>query len=230
MIIQDLLLGALIALLCGLDRVAVLQIMISRPLVAAPLTGMLLGQPLIGLQVGIMMELLWLARLPVGAAIPPDDTQVSIAATVLAVTVARMFASSGPEPALFCLLVTLPLGKLGQYFDHRARRFNDHLPELAELAIERGSLRGAERQHLKGLLSFSVAALGTYIVILGGGLLIIPFLWPLIEEGLVYSSSWIQLALPLIGVAVILGTINVSRSITLFCASFGMAFLLMWLV
>jgi len=63
LIIQDLLLGALVALLCGLDRVAVLQIMISRPLVAAPLTGMLLGQPLIGLQVGIMMELLWLCLL-----------------------------------------------------------------------------------------------------------------------------------------------------------------------
>ena len=60
--------GALVSLICGLDRVAILQIMISRPIVAAPLTALLLGDPLIGLQIGVMVELLWLARLPVGAA------------------------------------------------------------------------------------------------------------------------------------------------------------------
>ena len=63
-----------------------------------------------------------------------------------------------------------------------------------------------------------------------GGLLIVPFIWPLVANPLTYSVGWLQLALPLVGIAVILGTINVSRAITLFCASFGMAFLLLWLV
>ena len=80
MLVGDYLLAGLVAMLTGLDRVALVQIMISRPLVAATLTGWVLGNPLIGMEIGMMLELLWLGRLPVGAAIPPDDTQVAVGA------------------------------------------------------------------------------------------------------------------------------------------------------
>ncbi|MEE4253303.1 MAG: PTS sugar transporter subunit IIC [Desulfuromusa sp.] len=222
--------GAVISLICGLDRVAILQVMISRPIVAAPLTALFLGEPLVGLQIGVMVELLWLARLPVGAAVPPDDTQVAIASSVLAIIMGKTLNASGPELLLLCLLVAIPLGKVGQYLDHYARQYNVRLIKKVDSALDRGSLLGAELQHLRGLSSFSLAAIGTYSIILLGGLLAIPFLWPLLQQPLSYSSDWISLALPLVGIAVILGTINVSRAITLFCASFCMAFLLMWLV
>lgn len=230
MIAVDLLFGTLVSLICGLDRTALLQVMISRPLVAAPLAAWLLGEPLVGLQVGVMVELLWLARLPVGAAIPPDDTQVSVAATVLAIILGKLLHVGGLELLMLCLLVALPLGKLGQYFDHLARQYNVRLLVQAENALDNGALFIAEFQHLRGILSFSLAAIGTYAVIVAGGLLLVPLLWSLVQQPLELSSSWLQLALPLIGVAVILGTINVSRALTLFCAAFGMAFLLMWLV
>ncbi len=222
--------GALISLVCGLDRVAILQIMISRPIVAAPLTAMALGEPLVGVQIGVMVELLWLARLPVGAAVPPDDTQVAIASSVLAILLGQELNASGIELLLLCLLVAIPLGKIGQYFDHYARQYNVRLIDRVDTALDRGSLLGAEFQHLRGLTSFSLAAVGTYVAIVLGGFVAIPFLWPLLNQSLSHSSAWIQLALPLVGVAVILGTINVSRAITLFCASFCMSFLLMWLV
>lgn len=228
--VLSLTLGALISLICGLDRVAMLQIMISRPIVAAPLTALVLGEPLVGLQIGVMVELLWLARLPVGAAVPPDDTQVAIAGTVLAIILGRTLNVSGMELLLLCLLIAIPLGKVGQYFDSYARQYNVRLARQVDAALDRGSLLVAELQHLRGLTSFSLAALSTYVIILLGGLLVIPLLWPLLQQPLSYSSAWVQLALPLVGIAVILGTINVSRAITLFCASFCMAFLLMWLV
>lgn len=226
----DVFVGALVALLCGLDRVAVLQGMLSRPLVAGPLAGWLLGDPLCGLQVGVMVELLWLARLPVGAAVPPDDTQVTVAGTTLSVMLGGMLQASGTELQLLCLLVTIPLGKVGQFFDHYARQYNVRLPGCVDQALEQGDLRRAARQHLRGLASFALAAVATYTVIMTGGLLTVPLLWPLLAELLGYSAGWLALALPLVGIAVILGTINVSRAITLFCASFGMAFLLLWLV
>jgi len=228
--IIDLFTGALVSLVCGLDRTALLQIMISRPIVAAPLAAWLLGEPMVGLQIGVMVELLWLARLPVGAAIPPDDTQVAIGSTVLAVSLGNVFGTSETDLLLLCLLIAIPLGKLGQYFDHFARQYNVRLMAGAEAALDRGNLFTAEFQHLRGLLSFSLAAVGTYLVIITGGLLLVPVLRPLLHQSLLHSSSWLQLALPLVGVSVILGTINVSRALTLFCASFGMAFLLMWLV
>ena len=222
--------GALVSLICGLDRVAILQIMISRPIVAAPLTALLLGDPMIGLQIGVMVELLWLARLPVGAAVPPDDTQVAIASSVLVIILGQSLPASGTELLLLCMFVAVPLGKVGQYFDRYARQYNVRLVKQVSAALSRGSFLAAEGQHLRGLISFSLSSLGTYIIIILGGWSVIPILWPYVHQPLSYSSSWMQLAFPLVGITVILGTINVSRAITLFCASFCMAFLLMWLV
>ncbi len=226
----DFFIGMAVALFCGLDRTAILQVMVSRPIVAAPLVGWLLGAPQVGLQIGMMVELLWLARLPVGAAIPPDDTQVSVASTVLAVNLGPLLGTSGSMIALLCLLVALPLGKVGQYLDHLSRQFNVGLLDRAEACLANGQLWKTELQHLRGVINFALAGLVTYLLVMVGGFLLVPILWPLVEHGLQHSSSWLQLALPLIGVAVILGTINVSRALTLFCASFGMAFLLLWLV
>lgn len=230
MLVVDLALGAVVALICGLDRVAALQIMISRPIVAAPLAGWLLGDIEVGLQVGLMIELLWLARLPVGAAIPPDDTQVSIAGTVLSVGMGQLLGQDGTAFILLCLLVTIPMGKFGQYFDHFARTRNRQTMERAEAALEAGNPSAAELYHLHGLFRFSLAAVGTYAVIIAGGVVLIPLLSPILMSGIENSADWLRLALPLVGISVILGTINVSRSLTLFSASFGMAFLLMWLV
>ncbi len=228
--LESVLYGGLVSLICGLDRIAVMQVMISRPIVAATLIAWFLGAPETGLQIGFMLELLWLARLPVGAAVPPDDTQVAVAAAVLAVHFSGIYPDAGLEIVVLSLLVCLPFGKIGQYFDHYARQFNNRLPQTAEAMIEQGDLRLAEVQHLRGILSFSVAIISTYAVVISGGLLLIPILWFPLQQALVSSSPWLMIALPLVGVAVILGTINVSRALTLFCAAFGMAFLLLWLV
>ncbi len=226
----ELLIGGAIALVCGLDRVALLQILISRPIVAAPVTGLLLGEPLIGLQVGVMVELLWLARLPVGAAVPPDDTQVAVAATVLSIVLGRQLEALSVELMLLALLVALPVGKIGQYFEHRARNHNSILLVKTDQALHDGLFGQVQLLHLRGLLSFAASSLLSYLTIVICGLVLIPPIWPWLQISMSYSAGLLQLALPLIGVAVILGTINVSRAITLFCASFGMAFLLMWLV
>ena len=228
--VENVLIGGLVSLICGLDRIAIMQVMISRPLVAASLMGWLAGAPAIGLQVGVMLELLWLARLPVGAAVPPDDTQVAVAGTVLAVFFSGVYPDAGREIIILCLIISLPFGKIGQYFDHFARQFNNRLPRTAETMIIQGNLHLAEMQHLRGLLSFSFAIICTYSVIIAGGLVVVPLLWPVIAKSMASSASWLTVAWPLVGIAVILGTINVSRALTLFCAAFGMAFLLLWLV
>lgn len=108
-------LAAVASLVAGLDRTAVLQLMIARPIVAAPLTGWLLGNVETGLQIGAFLELLWLGRIPIGASIPPDDTQVAIGSTCLAVTQ----YPGAPVPALafsiLCLLIALPFGRVGDF-------------------------------------------------------------------------------------------------------------------
>lgn len=224
------LLAAIVAVAAGLDRTAAFQFMVSRPIVAAPLAGWLLGEPLAGLQVGGMVELLWLGRLPIGAAIPPDDTQVAIGATALAVIMGEVMGEAGLPFTILAVFVALPLGKIGQVFERLARTANGRLLLRAEAAVGGGRLVEAERSHLRGLVHFALASLATYAVISLGGSLCLYFLAPLLLDATATAAGWLQLAFVLVGTAMILGTINVSRGTTLFAASFATAFLMLWLL
>ncbi len=78
-------------ILC-LDRI-VLQAMISRPIVAAPVIGLILGDPYTGLIVGAFIELFWIDRLPIGAYIPPNDTIAAILITASSIESARFLGN-----------------------------------------------------------------------------------------------------------------------------------------
>jgi PTS system mannose-specific IIC component len=226
----DYLISGAVAVGVGLDRTAALQVMISRPIVAAPLTGWLLGEPLVGLQVGALLELLWLGRLPVGAAIPPDDTQVAVAGTLLTVTMGESLSLSGLPLLLLCTLVAMPLGKIGQLAERLARNGNGRLLIAAEAALERGDLAAAERLHLRGLGHFALASLASFTVIVLAGTLALHALAPLLAGPVDAASGRLGLTFPLVGIAIILGSINVKRARTLFGASFGTILLLLWLL
>lgn len=226
----DYLLGAVAAVLSGLDRTAAFQSMLSRPIVTAPLTGWLLGDAVTGLQVGAMVELLWLGRLPVGAAIPPDDTQVAVASTVLAVTVGATLGLYGLPIAILSVLAAMPLGKVGQVFDRWARHRNGRLLQKAQDALAEGRYRSVERIHLWGLGHFACASLATFVVIVAAGTLLLHRLAPLLINPVAAVAPWLQVAFPVVATAVILGTINVRRALTLFGASFTTALLMLWLL
>ena len=220
------LLGAGMAVLLGLDRTAALQIMISRPLVAGPLVGLLLGDALTGLTIGMLLELLWLCRMPVGASIPHDDTQVTIGATTLAIALSGT-VGRGVGLTLCALLIALPLGKIGQVVERTVRSRNQLLPAAAQRALHLGGLPAIERLHLLGLGGFALGALTTYtaIVLIGRWLILggSPFFLDLLSR----QAVWIQLALILVGVATLLQALNVRRAYALFFSGFLLTFLLL---
>ena len=229
MVIADYLLAGLVAMLTGLDRVALVQVMISRPLVAAPLTGLVLGNPLLGLEVGMLLELLWLGRLPVGAAIPPDDTQVAVGATVLAFSMGQMLGLVGMPMVILAVLVAIPLGKFGQIFDRLARNVNDRLAVAGLKALGSGNTRGLERHHLMGLISFAVSSLATACVIVLIGSVVLFYTAPQLIGAVRDTGLSLQYSLIIVGAASLLGTINVNRSISLFCAAFSGTLLVLWM-
>ncbi|MDH3545187.1 MAG: PTS sugar transporter subunit IIC [Desulfuromonadales bacterium] len=229
MVIADYLLAGLVAMLTGLDRVALVQVMISRPLVAAPLTGLVLGNPLLGLEVGMLLELLWLGRLPVGAAIPPDDTQVAVGATVLAFSMGQMLGLGGMPMVILAVLVAIPLGKFGQIFDRLARNVNDRLAVAGLKALGSGNTNGLERRHLMGLISFAVSSLATACVIVLIGSVVLFYTAPQLIGAVRDTGLSLQYSLIIVGAASLLGTINVNRSISLFCAAFSGTLLVLWM-
>jgi len=225
----ELVLAGMVALLTGLDRTALLQVMISRPIVAAPLTGLVLGDLHTGLSIGLMTELLWLARIPVGAAIPPDDTQVAVGATTLVVVFGPLWGYGGAGFMILALLIAMPLGKAGQWLDHLARSQNSRLQKRAEQVLASGDIARLERLHWQGIGHFAFASIMTYLVVVSAGAVGLYFLAPVFHGTLEGVSGWVQLVFPLCGIAVILSNANIRRPLTLFCASFTTATLLFWL-
>ena len=58
--------------LLSLDVTAIGQFMVSRPIVVGPLVGLVTGHPELGLTLGALTELLWIADVPVGSHLPMD--------------------------------------------------------------------------------------------------------------------------------------------------------------
>jgi PTS system mannose-specific IIC component len=220
MFLPDLGVTVAVALLCGLDRTAAGQFMICRPIVAAPLTGWLLGEVTIGLQIGAMLELLWLGRLPVGAAIPPDDSQVAVGCTFLAIISQAQTGLPSQAVAAASLLVCLPFGKAGQLFDRLARLANARLLNKAELALDCGRIAGLEMLHLRGIWHFAAASLATLAVVVGGGLFCLSLLLKYLNGPLVAAAPWIYLLFPLVGIGSLLSGLRVPRAAWLFAGSF----------
>ncbi len=74
--------------LVALDTTAVLQVLISHPLVSCSVVGFLLGNFKIAFMIGVVLELIWLNELPVGAA---PFSEGNIGATVAAATAILVF-------------------------------------------------------------------------------------------------------------------------------------------
>ena len=75
---------ALLGGVLGLDTVSCVQAMVSRPIVAAPIAGYLLGDPVAGMSAGVVLELVSLNQLPMGANRGWDTAPASIAAAAIA--------------------------------------------------------------------------------------------------------------------------------------------------
>lgn len=228
MYLSELCLASLVSVFSGIDRTAGPQIMLSRPLVAAPLTGLALGNPLIGLEVGGLLELLWLCRVPAGATIPPDDTQIGVGATFLAIVFADYLKTDPLSVMLFSVLVACPLGRMGSYFDRWARHVNGKGNARILRSVREGVLEEVEGVHLSGLLSFGLASWFSFlsIVLMGGGALVLFYPW--MEKLLLLGGGYLKTAFPLVGIMALLGTMRVRYSLTLFLTSFASTLLLLW--
>lgn len=129
----------------GLDATAFPQAMVSRPIIAATLAGLLLGNAEAGLQVGLVLELFSLVILPFGAARYPE------AGTAAAAAGGGLALSGATEHGLTALLLAVGFGLAWEHVTGLsvvlARRMNERLVAGAEgeLVFEVEQL---ERRHL----------------------------------------------------------------------------------
>lgn len=215
--------GALWASLLGgllcVDRTAAFQSMVSRPIVAGPLTGLLLGAPEAGLVAGGLIELLFIGDLPVGRYVPVNDTALTVGATAVA---SHTLAAAGTSPGLagsfaivpVALLALLPLARLYDMAEGLVRRRNRLRYDRAVERVASGDFSAPIRENLKGMAFFFLAnAIAIFITILPF-MLAAPYAAFLVHAGWAAYLSFAVCAA--IGAASALNALRTRRSVSVF--------------
>lgn len=147
---------AMLGGLLGLDVVGFPQAMISRPLVAATLSGALVGEAFSGLLIGAALELIALETLPFGAAKYPEWGS---AATVGG----ALFAGHPTHPAgsmTMAVIASIATGWIGAWTMYQLRRFNAYEAHRHRSGLDAGArgtviglqLTGLSLDILRGML------------------------------------------------------------------------------
>jgi mannose/fructose/N-acetylgalactosamine-specific phosphotransferase system component IIC len=104
---------SLAAAILALDTSAVFQVLISQPLISGTILGWLGGSPAVGMQIGFLTQLLWMANLPVGAARVPESNGAAMIATILAIQLNAATNIHRDTIILFVIIYALILSYLG---------------------------------------------------------------------------------------------------------------------
>jgi mannose/fructose/N-acetylgalactosamine-specific phosphotransferase system component IIC len=138
---------ALLGALLGLDVVSFPQAMISRPIVAATLSGAFIGYPQAGLLIGVVLELIALDTLPFGASRYPEWGSAGVVGGAL--FAAQPPGMPGALPA--SLLAALLTASVSGWSMVTLRRIIAGRLERTRDSIEAGSRDALFSLHLSGM-------------------------------------------------------------------------------
>ena len=182
-----LLLLSLLGGVLALDATSLGQFMLSRPLIAAGLAGMIAGNPEGGIVVGVLLEAIHLAVLPVGAARYPEAGPAAVAAAG-----AYAGTTSSQVALLASVVFMLAWGWVGGRSVEAMRRLNARTAVPAEgpqdaVAVERLHLRALALDFARGaaVTLAGLVVLGTLLETLGW----IPFREPWTRPALALSAA-----------------------------------------
>ncbi|MEW5766618.1 MAG: PTS sugar transporter subunit IIC [bacterium] len=219
---EALLVGAVGGVL-NLDTTLAGQTMVSRPLVSSSITGAMLGIILkdfsqgffVGLGIGALLELIWIATLPVGGSIPPNSTLAGITGVSLALL------SQGDLNVIFALSIIFAVGVgiMARHLDTLERKIiNQRFLHQAIHFAQEGKAGGIELVVAGSLfLSFLITFFTCITIVLAGtkainlaadmlplevknGLTTLKYLLPLlglgvITENFLNATNWIYLGI-----------------------------------
>lgn len=171
-------LSLIVALLGGivdLDSTAAVQCMISQPIVAAPLTGLIIGSMLgnmtagvqLGLMIGVILQLTWIEQLPLGMNVPPDAALASVLSVALGFCAGHEFDYAKREACYTVgLLISVALGLLGRSLDMFVRRLNTNIDSWVNQKIEDNNFGSIRFGHLSGgFITFLKAFVFCFLVV-----------------------------------------------------------------
>jgi PTS system mannose-specific IIC component len=194
--------------------------MVSQPIVAAPLTGWVLGDLNAGLVIGAALELIWVLDMPVGTFVPADATVSAVSATAIAV-LGRQGAAALPFIG-FSVLLTTAMVPVTMKAEGLARARNSKLADrvLSASAEDRG--RELTRAQLSGLVFFFLKSFVLYMIFIPLGIAVVQLFAHLPGEVHKALSLYVKL-LPVLGVALMVRKLSVKAVDQFLLAGFTIA-------
>jgi PTS system mannose-specific IIC component len=129
----------------ALDLVSVPQALLARPVVAGSVAGWIVGDPMAGLRVGVLLELFALDVLPIGAVRYPDYGSATVAAVAFAAGLPWQLGL-GPAAA-----VGLVVAVVGGWSLQVVRRLNARAVQRRAAALAAGESRAIRSLQYLGL-------------------------------------------------------------------------------
>lgn len=186
--------------------------MISRPIFAGPLIGLILGDLRTGLLVGGSVELMYMGVIPVGGSVPPNAQIAGILSTV--------FAIMSKGNVEIGIALAYPIGILAQLLIMLAWNINIFLIHKADNYILAGDVKKVEQTHLMGLLVFFIVFfIPTFLAIQFGS----DFVNSLIAAMPVVLTDGLKIAsgiMPAVGMAMLLRMMNFKKYWSFFAIGF----------
>jgi len=218
-VFTDIIIIALCGSLLCLDRVFI-QAMISRPVVIAPIVGLLLNNLYAGLMIGALIELIWIDRLPIGTYIPPNDSIAAVVATAIAAMAGSNLGNISPELIALSVLLAIPCGMLAKQIDVMVVQSNNVMSDKALADAQKGDVRAIERKNYLGLirvfLFYAVFLLAVQAALVPS----VIWVFPGLNDILLRALSFTYYFLPLLGIAVAINMLKLRNTIPIVCAVF----------
>ncbi|UCG38649.1 MAG: PTS sugar transporter subunit IIC [bacterium] len=149
-VLWSIILSTVLTGILAVDRTALGQLQISRPIVAAPLLGLILGCPAEGVIAGLIYELLFVRSLPVGSFIPEKPLYPSLMAVLLYAI--NRDISPGTYVLSAAVVVAIPTFTVDRLADVLWRRSNERTFHRAEVFVRLGRADLARLGHILSIL------------------------------------------------------------------------------
>lgn len=220
MIFTEIVMVSIAGAVIALDRVAAFQVMISRPIVAAPIIGALLGDVMTGMKAGLVLELLWIGYLPIGASVPPDETIVAILVSAVTILCKKVLGGGVEEIMALSVAVVVPAAFFAQHLDSYVRKKNTLSAHAADRAADNLDIRGVQRACMRGLRRYFAGYVLTIFIFLAAGTAVVLFAYPFIPDFALKGLRRFYYLLPVVGVASLMSMVKVKDSMGLVLVSF----------
>lgn len=192
---------------------------LQRPLVAGPIVGLIMGDIKTGLEMGLLIQFIYMGYMNTGGSQPSDPALAGMVGTALAILLKPQMGEGALEAAL---TLSVALGIIGVFRNVGRMTLNSFFIRGASAAASKGDTNGLYRWHIiyPQLLMFAMTFVPVVIFLMTvGDDSIIASISRLLQP-MIGPLQVVAALLPTVGIAITLNAIGTKKTLPFFFLGF----------